>query len=92
MSKSVMANLVTHHQKTLRMWRYTLYNEASCGIANYKNIIDLIAIIDFNRNLLTHWGKTFQRAFLSWIVGIALRGNCITDAHIVLSRVVKEGG
>ena len=30
------------------------------------------AIIDFNGNLLTHCGKTYRRAFLSWIAGMAL--------------------
>ncbi len=28
--------------------------------------------MDFNRNLLTGCGKTYLRAFLSWIVGMAL--------------------
>ena len=30
------------------------------------------AIMDFNGNLLTRCGKTYLRAFLSWITGMAL--------------------
>ncbi len=30
------------------------------------------AIMDFNGNLLTRCGKTYLRAFLSWIAGMAL--------------------
>ncbi len=42
------------------------------------------AIMDFNGNLLTCCGKTYLRAFLSWIAGMALSIYCITDVQNVV--------
>ena len=46
------------------------------------------AIMDFNGNLLTRCGKTFLRAFFSWITGMALS----MPAKQAGDPVFKEGG
>ena len=46
---------------------FTIEEISSMKLASIQRVI-----MDFNGNLLTRCGKTYRRAFLSWIAGMAL--------------------
>ncbi len=58
----------------------------------YCYILDKRVIMDFNGNLLTLCGKTYLRAFLSWIAGMAISMMSKMSAKQPGAQVFKEAG